>query len=103
MSVGSRVLTGAREFVAAVEAAGIPRGDYNGNDRGGSYGVVSLLQTTTRGVSRTTYRAFLEGDAARRTNLRIITDAQVTRALLKVSLVHRRALSGASPASINPT
>ena len=36
VSVRSPVLTGAREFVAAAEAAGIPRGDYNGRDRGGA-------------------------------------------------------------------
>jgi choline dehydrogenase-like flavoprotein len=35
VSVRSPVLQGAREFVEAAEAAGIPRGDYNGRDRGG--------------------------------------------------------------------
>src|SRR5947199_5743067 len=34
VSVRSPVLPGAREFVEAAEAAGIPRGDYNGRDRG---------------------------------------------------------------------
>jgi choline dehydrogenase-like flavoprotein len=48
VSVRSPVLPGAREFVEAAEAAGIPRGDYNGRDRGGAAGVVSLMQTTTR-------------------------------------------------------
>src|SRR5205809_3000855 len=33
VSVRSPVLPGAREFVEAAEAAGIPRGDYNGRDR----------------------------------------------------------------------
>lgn len=84
VSVRAPVLTGAREFVAAAEAAGIPRGDYNGRDRGGAAGVVSLLQTTTRGGRRTsTYRAFLEGEVSQRPNLSIITEAQVTRVLLE--------------------
>src|SRR5439155_7296200 len=48
VSVRSPVLQAAREFVAAAEAAGFPRGDYNGRDRGGTAGVASLLQTTTR-------------------------------------------------------
>jgi choline dehydrogenase len=84
VSVRAPVLTGAREFVAAAEAAGIPRGDYNGRDRGGAGGVVSLLQTTTRNGRRTsTYHAFLEGEAAQRPNLRIVTEALVTRVLLE--------------------
>ena len=41
-----RCSRGAQEFVDAAVAAGIPRGDYNGRDRGGAAGVVSLLQTT---------------------------------------------------------
>lgn len=86
VSVRAPVLTGAREFVAAAEAAGIPRGDYNGRERGGAKGVVSLLQTTTRGGRRTsTYHAFLEGEVAQRPNLSIITEAQVTRVLLEGS------------------
>ena len=51
VSVRSPVLPGAREFVDAAVAAGIPRGDYNGRDRGGPAGVVSLIQTTTRAAS----------------------------------------------------
>ena len=83
VSVRSPVLPGAREFVEAAEAAGIPRGDYNGRDRGGAAGVVSLLQTTTRqGKRSSTYRAFLEGEPERRPNLTIITGAQATRVLL---------------------
>src|SRR6185295_8736670 len=35
VSVRSPILPGAREFVDAAVAAGIPRGDYNGRDRGG--------------------------------------------------------------------
>src|SRR5262245_19060461 len=67
VSVRSPVLSGAREFVAAAEAAGIPCGDYNGRDRGGAAGVVSLMQTSTRkGKRSSTYRAFLEGEAERR-------------------------------------
>src|SRR4029450_1358886 len=34
VSVRSPIIQGAREFVGAAEAAGIPRGDYNGRDRG---------------------------------------------------------------------
>ena len=40
VSVRAPVLPGAREFVEAAVAAGIPRGDYNGRDRGGPAGVV---------------------------------------------------------------
>jgi choline dehydrogenase len=84
VSMRSPVVAGAREFVAAAEAAGIPRGDYNGRDRGGATGVVSLLQTTTRNGKRSsTYRAFLEGAAERRPNLTIITGVQATRVLLE--------------------
>lgn len=83
VSVRSPVLPGPRAFVEAAVAAGIPRGDYNGRDRGGAAGVVSLLQTTTRGGKRSsTYRAFLEGHAEQRANLTIITGAHATRVLL---------------------
>jgi choline dehydrogenase-like flavoprotein len=84
VSVRSPVLSGAREFVEAAEAAGIARGDYNGRDRGGPVGVVSLLQTTTRqGRRSSTYRAFLAGEVERRPNLSILTGAQATRVLLE--------------------
>jgi choline dehydrogenase-like flavoprotein len=84
--VRSPVLPGAREFVEAAQAAGIPRGDYNGRDRGGAAGVVSLVQTSTRqGKRSSTYRAFLEGEAERRPNLTIITGARATRVLLEGS------------------
>ncbi len=86
VSVRSPVLPGALEFVEAAQRAGIPRGDYNGRDRGGSSGVVSLLQTTTRdGKRSSTYRAFLEGDVERRPNLAILTGAHATRVLLEGS------------------
>ena len=86
VSVRSPILQGAREFVDAAVAAGIPRGDYNGRDRGGPTGVVSLLQTTTKqGKRSSTYRAFIEGDAERRRNLSIITGAQATRVILEGS------------------
>ncbi|MGH9873550.1 MAG: GMC family oxidoreductase [Pyrinomonadaceae bacterium] len=82
--VRSPILPGAREFVAAAAAAGIPRGDYNGRDRGGPAGVVSLVQTNTRAGKRSsTYRAYLEGEVERRPNLTIITGAQATRVLLE--------------------
>jgi choline dehydrogenase-like flavoprotein len=86
VSVRSPVLPGSREFVEAAEAAGIPRGDYNGRDRGGAAGVVSLVQTNTRqGKRSSTYRAFLEGEPERRPNLKIITGAQATRVLMEGS------------------
>ncbi len=81
--VRSPVLPAASEFVAAAVAAGFPRGDYNGRDRGGAAGAVSLVQTTTRrGKRSSTYHAFLEGEAERRPNLTIITGAQATRVIL---------------------
>ena len=58
---------GAQAFVDAAVAAGIPAGDYNGRDRGGPAGLVSLLQTTTRdGKRSSTYHAFLEGEVEQR-------------------------------------
>ena len=84
VSVRQPVLPGARAFVEAATAVGIPKGDYNGRDRGGPRGLVSLFQTTTRQGKRvSTYHAFLEGDAEARENLTIITGAQVTRVLLE--------------------
>jgi choline dehydrogenase-like flavoprotein len=84
VSVRSPILTGAREFVDAAAAAGIPRGDYNGRDRGGPAGAVSLLQTSTRAGKRSsTYHAFLEGEAECRPNLTIITGAHVTRVIVE--------------------
>jgi choline dehydrogenase-like flavoprotein len=92
VSVRSPILSGAREFVEAAVAAGIPRGDYNGRDRGGPDGVVSLLQTSTRAGKRSsTYHAFLEGDVEQRPNLTIITGAQATRVLLAGSPGHMTA------------
>jgi choline dehydrogenase len=83
VSVRSPVLRGAQEFVEAAVAAGIPLGDYNGRDREGDAGVVSLLQTTTRdGKRSSTYHAFIEGDVEQRTNLEVISHAHVTRVLL---------------------
>jgi choline dehydrogenase-like flavoprotein len=84
VSVRAPVLTGAQQFVDAAVAAGIPRGDYNGRDRGGPDGVVSLLQTTTRdGKRSSTYHAFLEGDVEQRANLELICGAHVTRVILE--------------------
>ncbi len=83
VSVRSPVITGAREFVEAAVAAGIPDGDYNGRDRTRPEGVASLLQTTTRdGKRSSTYHAFLEGEVAERPNLTVITHAQVTGLVL---------------------
>ena len=84
VSVRTPVLRGSQEFVDAAVAAGIPTGDYNGRDRGGAAGVVSLLQTTTRAGRRSsTYHAFLEGDGEQRPNLEVISGAQVTRVMLE--------------------
>jgi choline dehydrogenase-like flavoprotein len=84
VSVRTPVLTGAQEFVDAAVAAGIPRGDYNGRDRGGPDGVVSLLQTTTRAGKRSsTYHAFLEGEVEQRPNLEVICGAHATRVVLE--------------------
>ncbi|MEM6460346.1 MAG: GMC family oxidoreductase N-terminal domain-containing protein [Pseudomonadota bacterium] len=83
VSVRSPVIPGAEAFVAAAEASGIPRGDYNGRDRTNPDGVSSLFQTTTaNGMRCSTYRAFLQGEAEQRPNLTIITNAQVTKLLL---------------------
>jgi choline dehydrogenase len=84
VSVRAPVVTGAQEFVDAAVAAGIPRGDYNGRDRGGPDGVVSLLQTTTRAGKRSsTYHAFLEGEVEQRPNVQVICGSHVTRVILE--------------------
>jgi choline dehydrogenase-like flavoprotein len=83
VSVRSPVLSAARGFVEAAEAAGFKRGDYNGRDRGGA-AVVSLLHTSTRNGRRcSTYNAFLEGAPESRPNLTIITGAHATRVVLE--------------------
>ena len=79
VSVRDPILPAARQFVAA----GIPKGDYNGRDRGGPAGIVSLSQYTTRdGRRSSTYQAFLAGEPESRPNLTIITGAQATRVIL---------------------
>ena len=84
VSVRKPVLPGARAFVEAAKAIGIPEGDYNGRDRLRPEGVVSLFQTTTRdGKRSSTYHAFLEGQAEKRENLTILTGVHVTRVLLE--------------------
>ena len=83
VSVRDPILPAARQFVEAAVAAGIPKGDYNGRNRGGAAGVVSLTQYTTRGGRRSsTYQAFLAGEPESRPNLTIITGAQATRVIL---------------------
>ena len=83
VSVRSPVIPAARDFVAAAEAAGFKRGDYNGRDRGGA-AVASLFQTTTRNGKRSsTYHAFLEGEPERRPNLTIISQALATKVILE--------------------
>ena len=84
VAVRSPVLPGAQAFVEAAVATGIPAGDYNGRDRGGPAGLVSLLQTTTRdGKRASTYHAFLEGEPESRPNLTVITEAQVVRVVVE--------------------
>jgi choline dehydrogenase-like flavoprotein len=84
VSVRSPVPAAVSDFVEAAVAAGIPRGDYNGRDRGGPAGVASVVQSTTRGGKRSsTYQAFLEGEPERRPNLAIITGAHATRVVLE--------------------
>src|SRR5207244_9089826 len=83
VSVRDPILPAARQFVEAAVAAGIPKGDYNGRNRGSAAGVVSLTQYTTRdGRRSSTYQAFLAGEPAQRSNLKIITGAQATRVFL---------------------
>jgi choline dehydrogenase-like flavoprotein len=86
------VLPAARAFVEAAVAAGITHGDYNGRDRGGAAGVVSLGQSTTRrGKRSSTYQAFLEGEPERRPNLTIITGAPATRVIIEGAAGHTTA------------
>jgi len=84
VSAREPILPAARQFVEAAVAAGIPKGDYNGRDRGAPDGVASLTQFTTRdGRRSSTYQAFLAGEPEQRPNLTIITGAQATRILLE--------------------
>ena len=86
VSVREPALPGARAFVEALKAVGVPEGDYNGRDRLAPEGVASLFQTTSRQGKRvSTYSAFLEGEAERRENLTILTGVHVTRVLLENS------------------
>src|SRR5215472_2662679 len=102
VSLRSPVLPVAKDFVEATVAAGIPQGDYNGRDRSGTKGVVSLTQHSMRqGKRSSTYNAFLEGEPERRPNLKIITGAQATRVVfayvsgrLTATGVHYRTASG---------
>ncbi len=73
----------AEAFLEAAERGGIPRGDYNGRDRGGPAGVASRTQTNTRrGRRSSAYRAYVEGEVEQRPNLTVVTGALVTRILL---------------------
>lgn len=82
VAVRAPVLEAARQFLTAAVAAGIPRGDYNGRDRGGPTGVSSLAQLTTRNGRRSSaYHAFLE-PVVGRPNLTVRTGVEATRVLL---------------------
>ena len=84
VAVRSPMIPATRQFVEAAEAAGIPRGDYNGKDRFNPAGVSSAHQTNTRkGQRSSTYHAYLEDEAEARPNLTIITGALVTRVVLE--------------------
>ncbi|MFM9852469.1 MAG: GMC family oxidoreductase [Sphingomonadaceae bacterium] len=84
VAVRSPMIPATRQFVEAAEAAGIPRGDYNGKDRFNPAGVSSAHQTNARkGKRSSTYHAYLEGEAEARPNLSIITGALVTRVVLE--------------------
>ena len=84
VSVRQPVIPGAEAFVKAASETGIPIGDYNGRDRGGPAGAVSLLQSTTLdGKRSSTFHAFLEGKPETRPNLMIVTEAQATRIVLE--------------------
>ncbi len=84
VSIRQPVIPGAEAFVKAASAVGIPVGDYNGRDRGGPAGSVSLLQTTTLdGKRASTFHAYLEGKPETRPNLMIVTEAQATRLVLE--------------------
>src|SRR6266705_4897455 len=83
VSVRDPILPAGRQFVEAAVAAGIPIGDYNGRNRGGAAGIVTLTQYTTRdGRRASTYQAFLAGEPEQRPNLTVITGAQATRVIL---------------------
>jgi len=83
VAVRSPMIPATRQFVDAAEAAGIPRGDYNGRDRLNTAGVCSAHQSNTRdGKRSSTYHAYLEGEAEGRPNLTIITGALVTRVVM---------------------
>ncbi len=80
VSVRQPALKGAVQFVEAASAAGLPKGDYNGRDRGGPKGVSSLFQTSTRdGKRSSTYHAFLAPIMGKRANLTVVTHAMVER------------------------
>lgn len=73
----------ASAFVEAAMERGFPKIDYNGCDRAGPEGGVSLFQKTIKdGIRCSTYTAFLEPIIGKRSNLTIVTDAHVTRVLL---------------------
>ena len=92
VSVRDPILPAARQFVEAAVAAGIPRGDYNGRDRGDTAGVASLTQyTTCDGRRSSTYQAFLAGEPEERPNLTIITGARATRVILEGKAGNRTA------------
>ena len=84
VSVRAPVLKSATQFVEAAAAAGIPKGDYNGRERGGAAGLSSLFQTTTRdGKRSSTFHAYLEPIMGRRSNLTVLTHATAEKLVLE--------------------
>jgi len=83
VSVRQPVMKAASLFCNAAQKLGHTHADYNGSDRGGAKGCVSLHQTTMHaGFRMDSYSAFLKPVAESRTNLKIITDAMVNRIAL---------------------
>ena len=83
VSVRQPVLRSAAQFVEAATAAGLPKGDYNGLNRGGPRGVSSLFQTTTRNGKRSsTFHAYLAPILESRANLTVIPHVRVEQITL---------------------
>ena len=83
VAIRSPIIAGARNFVKAAVAAGIPEGDYNGSGRRHPKGVSSLVQTNTqKGRRSSTFHAYLEDSAELRSNLTILTKAHVNRLII---------------------
>jgi hypothetical protein len=65
VSVRDPKLPAARQFVEAMVAVGIQRGDYNGRDRGGGAGLVSMGQMTWHGRRRSLNKSSPQANRSR--------------------------------------